>query len=227
MLDVNRKELKYIIGTEEVSFLRGKLEKIMEPDPHNGENGYIVRSLYFDTLSDSDYQEKEDGLNHRKKIRLRIYGDSVRTIKLELKEKSADYQRKRSLLLTEEEARQMMDSDYLFLLERPEGFAHAMYTLLSTHGYQPKCIVEYDRAAYIHEHNDIRVTFDMNLRAMEGYWDFLDGKRLLYPVTSPAETTMEIKYNGLLFSYIRQAVSHADKVRISNSKYCRARKAMR
>ena len=33
----------------------------------------MVRSLYFDSLEDSDYYDKLDGVMNRKKIRLRIY----------------------------------------------------------------------------------------------------------------------------------------------------------
>lgn len=227
MLDVSRRELKYIVNTEEVVFLKEKLAKVLDSDPHNGDRGYVVRSLYFDTLFDHDYQEKEDGLDHRKKVRLRIYGDAGNTVKLELKEKDADFQRKRSLILSRTEAEQMIDTDYLFLLERPEPLAHALYTMLSTQGYRPKCIVEYDRTAFVNEHNDTRITFDERLRAMEGFEDFLSPDRPLYPVTDPSETTMEVKYNGFLFSYIRRTINHADKLRVSNSKYCRARQAMR
>ena len=32
-----------------------------------------IRSLYFDTINDKDYEEKEDGVRVRRKIRLRIY----------------------------------------------------------------------------------------------------------------------------------------------------------
>ncbi len=223
MLDVSRKELKYIIGTDDIYFLKKRLEKVMDPDPHNGDSGYTVRSLYFDSPRDVDYQEKLDGLDNRKKIRMRIYDGNQDVIKLELKAKEGDFQRKRSLSLSRKEAEMMIDEDYLFLLERPEKFAHGLYTMMSTRLYRPKCIVEYDRMAFMNEFNDIRVTFDMRLRALEDPSEFFLGNTECYMVADPSETTLEVKYNGFLFSYIKKVLSCSDKTRISNSKYVRAR----
>ena len=39
MLDVSRKELKYIIGTDEIYIYKSKLEKIMDADAHNRDGG--------------------------------------------------------------------------------------------------------------------------------------------------------------------------------------------
>ena len=224
MLDISRREMKYMIGTDEVFFYSDRLGKIMDPDPNNiGSEGYTIRSLYFDTPGDADYYEKLDGVDCRKKIRLRIYNGSDDVIKLELKAKEGDFQRKRSLTLSREEAEMMIDEDYLFLLERPEQLAHALYTLLSTRGYRPKCIVEYDRLAFMNEFNDIRITFDMGLRALEDPTEFFEADAPLYPVVDPSESTMEVKYNGFLFSYIKQTLDIVNRPRVSSSKYVRAR----
>lgn len=224
MLDVSRKELKYIIGTDEIYLYKSKLEKIMDADPHNRDGGgYTIRSLYFDTFHDNDYMEKLDGLDKRQKIRMRIYDGQTNIIKLELKAKEGDFQRKRSLSLSLEEAESMIDGDYTFLLERPEHLAHGLYTFMNTKGYVPKCIVEYDRMAFMNEFNDIRITFDMNLRALEDPSQFFKDDIESYRVADPSETTMEVKYNGFLFSYIKQTLDIVDKPRVSNSKYGRSR----
>ncbi len=227
MLDVSRKELKYLVATDETAMLAKRLGKLMKPDPHNGEAGYTVRSLYFDTFMDDDYWEKIDGLDHRRKIRMRIYGANSETIKLEMKAKDGDFQRKRSLLLSRDEAERMLDTDYSFLMERQEPFAHGLYTFLMTRGYRPKCIVEYDRLAFLDEFNDIRITFDMRLRALEDPEEFFRAGVEPCPAADPAETTMEVKYNGFLFSYIKKALEVADRPRISNSKYVRSRNAVK
>ncbi len=223
MLDVSRKELKYLIGTDEVYFYKNKLREVMDEDPHNHDEGYTIRSLYFDTLSDDDYYGKLDGLDHRQKIRMRIYDGNSNIIKLELKAKEGDFQRKRSLSLSREEAEMLIDEDYSFLMERPEKFAHAMYVMMSTRGYRPKCIVEYDRMAFMNEFNDIRITFDMRLRALEDPEEFFNTAIDPYPVADPSETTMEVKYNGFLFSYIKENLDIVNRPRISNSKYVRSR----
>ena len=51
----------------------------------------------------------------------------------------------------------MIAGDYRFLMQRQEPLAKWLYTFLSVRCYRPKCIVEYDRFAYITEHNDTRI----------------------------------------------------------------------
>lgn len=224
MIDVHRKEFKYLVNIIEMTRLKGLLAQVMDKDEHNEKNGYCVRSLYFDTVFDSDFEDKVDGYDKRQKIRLRIYGNDSSIIKLELKEKESNLQRKRSLILSKEEAEKMIKVDYNFLMERPEKIAHSIYTKMVTRCYRPKCIVEYDRLAYLRKYNDTRVTFDMNLRATEADFNLFNENMVLYPVCNPGEITMEVKFNGFLFSYIKQAVSTADKTQVSNSKYCKARR---
>lgn len=223
MIDVSRKELKYLLGRGEMPALCEKLSNVMFLDAHGGADGYCVRSLYFDTLFDSDFGDKVDGYDNRQKIRLRTYGGDTQNVKLELKEKEGTAQRKRSLLLSRQEAQRMIDGDYTVLMERQEPLSHYLYTFMLTRVYRPKCIVEYDRVALYRKENDIRVTFDMNLRATEADFDLFAEELPLYPVCSPWDVTLEVKYNGFLYTYIKQIISKTQQMQISNSKYCRAR----
>ncbi|MDE5698454.1 MAG: polyphosphate polymerase domain-containing protein [Lachnospiraceae bacterium] len=223
MLDVTRKENKYDIGLIETADMKRRLGIYMESDPHNGETGYLVRSLYFDTLYDADFEQKVDGYDERQKIRLRVYSADAMTAKLEVKEKEDALQRKRSLSIERGEAQQMINGDYRFLLRREEPLAHWLYAFLNARCYRPKCVVEYDRYAYILEHNDTRITFDQNLRASESNYDIFDKDLVLYPVSAPGAVTMEVKYTGFLLSHLKNELNYCDKTRCSNSKYCRAR----
>ena len=45
MLDVTRTEKKYDIGPLEMADMKRRLGVFMDSDPHNGEKGYLVRSL--------------------------------------------------------------------------------------------------------------------------------------------------------------------------------------
>lgn len=223
MLDVNRKELKYGINFVEAAELKKRLARLMKPDIHNGINGYMVRSLYFDTLGDSDFEEKVNGCDDRRKIRLRIYDAGTETIKLELKEKINGMQRKRSLLLDREEADRMRRADYAFLSHREEELSRWLYAYMTGRCYRPRCVVEYNRFACILGNNDTRVTFDSNLRASECGLDLFDEHAVLYPVSRPEEITLEVKYNGFLMTYIKNELSLYGKMQRSESKYCRAR----
>lgn len=223
MLDVTRTEVKYDIGPLEMANMKRRLGIFMEPDPHNGERGYLVRSLYFDTLHDTDFEEKVEGFDRRQKIRLRVYGAGAETAKLEVKEKTGAFQRKRSLILTREESREMIGGNYRFLLHREEALAKWLYAFLSVRCYRPKCVVEYDRLAYITEHNDTRITFDQNLRANEADFDIFSENAALYAVSPPGQVTMEVKYTGFLLTYLKNELNRCDKIQVSNSKYCKAR----
>lgn len=223
MLDVTRTEKKYDIGPLEMADMKRRLGVFMDPDPHNGEKGYLVRSLYFDTLSDTDFEEKVEGYDERQKIRLRVYSTDAQTAKLEVKEKTGGFQRKRSLILNRDEAARMIGGDNRFLPDREEPLARWLYAFLSARCYRPKCMVEYERCALITEHNDTRITFDQNLRASESNFDLFCREAMFYPVSPPGMVTMEVKYSGFLFTYIKNELSRCDKMQISNSKYCRAR----
>lgn len=223
MLDVSRKENKYVIGKTEVPALAAKLQHVIKKDSHSGKDGYMVRSLYFDTLLDKDFEQKVNGYNSRKKIRLRVYSHADKHPKLEVKEKTGSAQRKRSLILNRSEAEQMIQGNYSFLLNRPEDLAKQIYAEMMTKCYKPKCVVEYDRLAFMHPDNEIRITFDQNLRASEGNLNILDPNLVCYPVTPPNEVTMEVKYSGYLYTFIKDILNNSERTLCSNSKYCRCR----
>lgn len=223
MIDVSRRELKYLISDSEALRISKKLSEVMSPDAHNGAEGYTVRSLYFDTLCDSDFEDKIDGYDKRQKIRLRVYDINSANAKLELKEKNGMGQRKRSILINRMEMQQMTEGNYGFLLERGEALAKQLYTFMEMKCYRPKCIVEYDRLAFCTDTNDIRITFDRGLRATEGDFSLFNKDLFLYPVSGTAHVTMEVKYSGFLFTYVKNIISMSDRMQISNSKYCRAR----
>ena len=223
MLDVNRREFKYGITEYEAAELRRKLPFVAPPDPNNGPRGYLVRSLYFDTVFDTDYEAKVDGLDRRRKIRLRIYDPDSRTVKLELKQKEGGFQRKRSLTLRRAEAERMIAGDYSGLVNREEPLARWLGVLMTAGCYLPRVIVEYEQEAYCRDINDTRITFDSNLRATEADFDLFRRDLITYPVLFPGQITLEVKYNRFLMSDIKDVLRKTDRVQISNSKYCAAR----
>lgn len=223
LLEVLRAEYKYSIGCLEAEQLNLRLGQLLRPDPHNGFDGYLVRSLYFDTPDDSDFFDKLGGYEVRRKIRLRIYSPNSATAKLELKEKQGSLQRKRSLTLERKSAERLSVGDYEPLLNEGSPFALEMYGLMKRLFYQPVCIVEYDRRAFIADTNNTRITLDSGLRANGANFDLFSPNAMLYPVGETGSVTLEVKYNNFLLSYIKDAVSTADRIAVSQSKYCAAR----
>lgn len=225
MRNISRKEKKFLVDLTSAKKLEGLLSQVMPGDPHNGSRGYPVRSLYFDTLHDRDFAEKMFGTDPRRKVRLRVYDPAADFALLELKQKQGENQRKRSLPLTQAEARRLIDGDFDVLLDREEPFAAEMHALMSINGYRPKAVVEYDRTAFIAKENKTRVTFDRSIRATELNCDLFDPKLPLYPVFDPFNVVLEVKFDGFLLSYVRSVLNMVDKSELSVSKYCLARGA--
>lgn len=225
MLEVLRTEQKYLLSYMDSKIISSRLGQVIPMDEHGGYDGYLVRSLYFDTIRDDDYRDKDCGLEIRHKIRLRVYSSKDQTAKLELKEKQGDFQRKRSLLLTRDDAEELVKGNMEVLANYNSDFAGEMYGRMASKHYMPKCVVEYDRKAYVVPTNDIRITFDSNLRANENNLDIFDPGLFCYPVGNPGTTTMEVKFNNFLLSYVKDLVSVDGLAQVSASKYCAARLA--
>jgi hypothetical protein len=223
--EVYRQEKKYFMTLFDMKKLSGKLDSIMLQDSHNGAEGYRIRSLYFDTINEKDYGEKIDGLELRRKIRLRIYDPNGDFAMLEMKQKQGSYQKKRSLRLEREDAVELSKGRYDSLLKYSNPFAAECYGLMCMQCYRPKTIVEYKRKAYIAKENKIRITFDHEIRATETTLDLFSPTLNLYPVLDSFNGILEVKYDGFLLSYIKDAVNEANRSELSVSKYCLARSA--
>lgn len=223
VLETLRTEKKYLLNPRESAHIEGVLSTCLPEDPHNKNGGYLVRSLYFDTPDDTDYWDKTDGYEMRRKLRLRIYSPEDTTAKLELKEKQGDLQRKRSLILTREDALYVSHGDYSPLFRQNTKFSLELYSRMTQQMYRPKCIVEYDRKAFWVTENDIRITLDSGLRSSYVNLELFDSKLMLVPAGMLSSTVLEVKYNRFLLSYVKDLVSLSTRTQISVSKYCAAR----
>lgn len=223
MLDIQRVEKKFLISQTAGRSLYGKLSKTLKEDIHNQNDGYLVRSLYFDTIFDDDFFDKDAGLMNRRKIRLRVYPPAFDVVKLELKAKNGSWQHKRSLLIEPQDAKAIIKGDYCVLAKYKEDLAGELYRIMKLEGYMSKCIVEYKRTAFMVPVNDVRITLDSYITANEGNYDLFSPSLPLYPVSHADDIILEVKYNGFLLSYIKDMMTLCDKTEISASKYCKAR----
>lgn len=223
MLDVFREEKKYLCNLPEFVYIKNVLSAVLEGDPFNGYDSYLVRSLYFDSNQDVDYFEKDAGLSERKKVRLRIYDPKAEKAKLELKAKSGSMQRKQSLTISKSHAIELINGNYEVLNEYEGEFASYMYYLMVTEQYSPKTLIEYDRVGLTAPLNNTRITFDSGVRAHEGNYNLFDDVVNCYPVISPSKGILEVKYNKFLASYIKETLRCVNLLESSASKYVLAR----
>ncbi len=197
--------------------------KILHEDSHNGADGYMIRSVYFDTPGDLDYYEKEDGSDPRKKIRFRCYSPGSDFAVLEMKQKQGNQQRKRSFKMPREEVERCISGDFTPLLDYGTPFTLECFGLMNRECYRPKAIIEYHRKAYVAKENNIRVTFDRNIMSSNMCNEFFSENLWLKPAIDPFSVTMEVKYDGFMLSYIMDLIKWADVSPLSAGKYSAGR----
>lgn len=195
----------------------------MQPDEHSVDGRYEIRSLYFDNLEDKALREKLDGVNIREKFRMRYYNGDVSFIQLEKKSKRGNLGKKESALLTEKEARAVVDGSYEWMGEHESPLVQELYRKITIQGLRPRTIVDYTREAYIYSPGNVRVTIDYNIRSGLGYTDFLDSECPMVPVAA-SPIILEVKWDNWLPDIIRDAIQLKDCRSIAFSKYasCRA-----
>ena len=222
-----RHELKYYITLGEYELLQRKLSLTMERDAFAKKNGgeYFIRSLYFDDRDDSAFREKLSGIDERDKFRIRIYDMRDDVIKLECKHKSNGYIKKQSIGLSRREYEKLMSGDRLFLLNRPEPFARRMYLEFAQRALKPAVIVDYTREAFVFPMEDVRVTFDKNVRTGLRSVDMFNAGIPTYPVIDDYGMVLEIKFNRFLPTYIRSLLQLEASQRSAISKYVLCRKS--
>lgn len=223
MITVFRKEMKYIIPLELFFRLQKQLDGVMKRDIYGEDGTYKVRSQYYDSLMDQDLGDNLSGVMEKRKIRLRVYTAEDERVKLEYKCKSGSDGVKYSLSISREEAKQMEQGRYEFLLERGEKLALQLYHRLVCGGYQPKSLIEYDRTAFAYPVSDVRVTFDHRVRACASPYGFLEKDPFFVTVMEEDVGVLEVKYNDFLPSPIKTIIKGVDGQVQASSKYSRAR----
>lgn len=224
-LTVFRNEKKYLMPYSDALSIREKLDGILARDGHSETEGYVVRSLYFDSINNIDYKTKLAGVEKRKKIRIRIYSPDAQMCKLELKEKDGDLQHKVSIWIAREDAQELSKMNYSALTKYFEESQDAIliYTKMVMGGYRPVVMVEYDRIAYTYPVYNTRITVDMNVRSSESNLD-LFSEEPLYTILMREDVVLEVKYDRKLARFISDILRQYHLTQCSVSKYCMGRK---
>ncbi len=220
VLKTFRHEFKYVITYDVMLKIRNKLNKLLDID--RDYNGYVLRSLYFDSIEDNDYYDKQGGEYKRKKIRLRTYDINSTKVKLEIKQKIDYHQLKESLVISKKDAKELMKENYEILLSYDSPVALKIYGILRSGCYKPKVVIEYLRIAYT-TGTTTRITFDLNIKKSEDIDDFFKKDINYLEVTTPKEVVMEVKFDRFLEPYITEVLSKYISNYQSVSKYMMSR----
>ncbi|MDR0326279.1 MAG: polyphosphate polymerase domain-containing protein [Oscillospiraceae bacterium] len=223
MNEVLRQEKKFLIPLDKYYDLSHRLGMILRTDSHSSGDGYLIRSLYYDTIDDNDFEEKDEGVELRRKIRLRCYGPDTPFAMLEMKQKQGAMQKKRSLRMEKEDARRMIQGDYTVLLNYKVPFAEECFGLMNMRCYRPKAIISYTRKVFVADENKIRITFDHHIKGTEASYDIFRKDLMETALLDPYLTVLEVKYNGFLLTYIKDIISECRSNEMAISKYCLGR----
>jgi len=203
-----RHELKYFINELQYSVLSNILDHTMARDENGDEfNEYQIRSLYFDDVYDSALYDKINGVRTRDKYRIRIYNMKDDNIRLECKTKVGNLISKRSLKIPKLLCEQLMAGDPSGLEASKSGLLQDMYREMRTMLLKPVVIVDYAREAYIHPAQEVRITFDKQLRSGLYSTDLFNP---YVPTISPLDSNeiiLEVKYNQFMPPHIRDLLN--------------------
>jgi SPX domain protein involved in polyphosphate accumulation len=230
-LHFNRLEVKYLIDRTTRTALSRDLAAFMRPDIHAGpEGGYLVRSLYFDTIDYQVYQEKMAGAAVRHKLRIRAYGeDPSQTphVRLEVKSRYLSYIKKITVDVSREDYGEIESA----LSRRTLPPAHLMndgrvskefFRLQRLYNLEPRVIVQYRRQAFERmELNRVRVNFDDELlasRNLELLGPLRGARRLL----NYGHAIFEIKVDNVMPYWLHTLIAKYNLQNEALSKYCYA-----
>jgi hypothetical protein len=205
-ISVLRNEKKFYINYSDYHIISKRISNIFIRDPNSGKTKrYHVRSIYFDNKSEKDYYDKIDGIEKRKKLRIRVYNCQTYPVKLEKKSKINKYIKKESILIDPEKADKLIAGDYIGLAVSDDPISNKIYYDFVSDYYRPVIAIDYLREAYTYGLNDIRVTFDHDLRRSEiNISDLFNKEQYMESVMDGRKIIMEIKYNNFLPLWIKE-----------------------
>ena len=222
-----RHELKYYISPLEYEVLSRVLNRVLDRDPNGDENNeYHIRSLYFDSMFNDALIDKIDGVKNRDKYRIRIYDLSDRLIRMECKSKVGSLISKRSLSIPKLLTEQLIAGDPTGLERTGSGLLRDVYREMQLNRLKPVVLVDYVREAYLHPAEEVRITFDKQLRTGLRSTDLFNPYVPMVCPFGSDKIILEIKFNRVFPPYLRDLIcSHvhsAQNSAISKYVWCRA-----
>lgn len=218
-----RNEWKHEINYMDMLVIRSRMRAITTPDSHAVDGKYFIRSLYFDTLSDKALREKLDGVDNRKKFRIRYYNNDLSFIRLEKKSKWNNLGTKEMVRLSTMQAQAIADGNIDWMVNHPAPLIHELYVEMKETGLRAKTIVDYTREPFVFPAGNVRVTLDYDIRTGLCSTDFLNPDTPTVPIVDNP-IILEVKWDHFLPDIIRDAVHLENRRAAAFSKYaaCRA-----
>ena len=215
-----RHEYKFLISAQAAELLKRRLPYVMQRDPHAGPTGqYTIRSLYFDDLKFSAFDEKVSGIDNRTKYRIRCYNYSDSYFKLEKKEKKGHLTRKTAQRISPADVMRMQNAPTAVSSQMTGTLAEELRLYCCTRGGRPMVLVDYDRTPFVCANGNTRITLDENLRTIPYAHDIFAPGYPAVPVMEPGQVILEVKFDDFLPGYLSDCLADIPKVPMAISKF--------
>ena len=219
-----RFELKYRINVFEFQQLRIAVRRFMKQDHYTAiappGQGYMVRSLYYDTYDYRSYHEKMNGDHERIKFRIRSYSkvlDDDTDIRVEMKVRKGNAMEKHGVMVSAEEYRHFMEKRHWPRNDNP--ILAEFERLLHLWELRPQILIDYHREGYQDRLGDgIRITFDRKVRAVHSNTLFPD-EPVFFRDFNPHNVVLEIKCRHKHPVWLRNLIRDYGLRWVANSKF--------
>lgn len=221
-----RNEWKYIIDGKCKDIIKSRLDAILPYDEYSESGLYHVHNIYFDDYKNTCALKTEAGDAKRYKWRIRYYGNDLSTLKLERKEKIYGRCYKETCKLNKYEYEAILSRDTTLIWHTNKRLIKRFYVDMMNRYYTPKVIIDYERIAYVDRTLNIRITFDKCISASYEYNKFLTNDFIKIPIQEKDTYILEVKFDNILPSYIKNIIESVYSIQTSFSKYYNGRKVV-
>lgn len=220
-----RNEIKFIISKTMAEVLKQRLSLIMNVDTnsYNSDNSYLIRSLYFDNENSDAYYEKMDGVEYRKKYRIRIYNFDDKFIRLECKYKHNNMTSKDQILIDQELCSKIVDGKIDEIDLAKDNLLRQFALDYRLNRLKPSIIVDYNRVAFTYYVSEVRITFDSQIKSGMYNYNLFDKNATTYSVIDDNQMVLEVKFNEILPESIALILQTVPTFRQAFSKFAACR----
>ena len=221
-----RKEIKYLLSSEERNALLPILEAHMEPDAFAHSS---ISNLYYDTPDFRMVRRSLEKPMYKEKLRLRSYGtpEDTSTVFPEIKKKAMGIVYKRRINLPYQEAVSFLSGQQIASTDMCDGTTRQIlheldWMLASYKDLPPRVFLSYERDSYKGiSDSSLRLTLDQDILFRTDRLDLREGA-FGEAILLPDQTLMEVKISNAAPLWLAQALSEIGIFPVSFSKYGRA-----
>lgn len=234
-----RKEIKYLLSSEERNALLPILEAHMEPDAFAHSS---ISNLYYDTPDFRMVRRSLEKPMYKEKLRLRSYGtpENTSTVFPEIKKKAMGIVYKRRISLPYQEAVSFLSGQQIASTDMCDGTTRQIastdtcdgttqqilheldWMLASYENLVPRVFLSYERDSYKGVSDpSLRLTLDQDILFRTDRLDLREGA-FGEAILLPDQTLMEVKISNAAPLWLAQALSEIGIFPVSFSKYGRA-----